>query len=126
MKKQGYSKIYHLHGGILKYLEDIPEERSLYQGSCFVFDRRTSINHGLGKGEHVYCFNCRHPLTSAEISYESYLKGIQCLYCADICTEKQREAAAQRQRQMELAEIRQQKHLGMKHPHKKASSDECI
>jgi len=115
LKSQGFNNVYHLKGGILKYLEDVSVDDSKFLGSCYVFDRRTSIDHGLNTGKFSLCFNCRHPLSELDIHHPSYQEGIQCSYCLDNLTEKRKEAAAQRQIQIEIATKKQEKHLGMKH-----------
>ena len=116
MKSLGYRNIYHLKGGILQYLEDIPEEHNLFKGSCYVFDRRASVGHGLKSGDHIFCFVCRHPLSTHEIKQDPHYKeGVQCRYCKDTVSQKKKEGAANRQHQMEIAKDNGEKHLGRKY-----------
>ena len=113
MKSLGYKSIYHLKGGILQYLEDIQKDENLFEGSCFVFDRRTSVEHGLAPGKHKFCFVCRHPLSWEEIEQDPCFKeGVQCKYCVDVVSDKKRENAANRQRQIQIAQDNHEKHLG--------------
>jgi UPF0176 protein len=115
MKYMGIETIYHLKGGILKYLEEIPPDESLFKGSCYVFDRRVAVSHGLLSGDIVACHCCRHPLSSRDLASDCYEKGVTCPYCFDSISVKKRESALERQQQIELAAQRQVKHLGMKH-----------
>jgi UPF0176 protein len=112
MKDQGFDEVYHLKGGILKYLEEVPEEDSLWEGACFVFDDRVSVTHGLKEGEHALCNACRHPLTKAELASPKFEKGVSCDYCHDVKTAEDKVRYRQRQRQMDLAAKRGVKHLG--------------
>ncbi len=108
-----FNRIYQLHGGILKYLEEIPEEESKWKGECFVFDQRVTVKHGLQPGSYELCRGCRHPLSANEMTEDHhYLEGIHCKYCYSGLTEKQIEGLKERQRQMLLAKERQTKHLG--------------
>jgi len=107
---QGFEEVFHLKGGILAYLENVPKEESRWQGECFVFDERVSVRHGLEQGEATLCRACRHPLTPAERADERFLEGIACPHCAD--DEARRAAAAERQRQVDLARQRGAAHLG--------------
>ena len=101
-------------GGILKYLEVIPPEESLFQGSCYVFDRRTSIDHGLQQGNLSVCYNCRHPLSPIDLEHGDYVLGVKCGFCSGEISQKQIDSSAQRQLQMTLAGQKKQKHLGYK------------
>lgn len=112
MKEQGFEEVYHLKGGILKYLEEVPEEESLWDGACFVFDERVSVTHGLKEGEHELCRACRHPLTAEEIRSPLYEAGVSCPHCHATRTEEDRRRFRERQRQMELALKRGERHLG--------------
>jgi UPF0176 protein len=112
MKKQGFDEVYHLKGGILKYLEEVPEEQSLWRGECFVFDNRVAVNHQLEKGQYDQCHGCRHPITDEQKASPKYLKGIACPLCYDRQTPEQRARFAERQKQMELASQRHQVHIG--------------
>ena len=110
--KQGYEAVYHLQGGILKYLENTPEEESRWQGECFVFDDRVSVDHQLQPGQYDLCHGCRHPITETDQQSERYIEGVSCPYCYDTQTEEKRQSAQERQRQIILAKTRGQQHLG--------------
>ncbi|KAA0874299.1 oxygen-dependent tRNA uridine(34) hydroxylase TrhO [Nitrincola tapanii] len=112
LKEQGFDEVYHLHGGILKYLEEVPEQESLWQGECFVFDNRVTVDHQLQPGHYQLCAGCRHPLSAADCQHEHYHAGISCPYCHDRQTPEQQERYAARQRQLELARERGEAHLG--------------
>lgn len=112
LKELGYEDVYHLKGGILQYLEDVPKEESLWEGECFVFDNRVSVDHDLNKGSYEMCHACRTPLTQDDLNSTDYQKGVQCPHCVDIIDQKHRERFIERQRQVMLAEKRGQKHIG--------------
>ncbi len=112
MKEQGFEEVYHLQGGILKYLEEVPEEQSLWQGECFVFDNRVSVTHGLAVGQYDQCHGCRYPITEEDKLSEHYTKGVTCPRCYDSQTAEQRQRFSERQKQIELAARRQQAHIG--------------
>lgn len=112
LKEQGFEEVYHLKGGILKYLEEVPQEESLWEGDCFVFDDRVTVNHQLEKGEYDQCHACRLPITEEDKQSEFYQVGISCHRCYDKLTEKQKERFAERQHQLELAKQRGEAHLG--------------
>lgn len=107
---QGFEEVFHLKGGILKYLEVIPEEQSRFAGECFVFDERVSVGHGLELGQATLCRACRHPLTEADRRHADYHEGVSCPHC--IGDTAKHNAAAERQRQMDLARKRGRTHLG--------------
>jgi UPF0176 protein len=109
---QGFEEVYHLEGGILKYLEDVSPEESLWQGECFVFDGRVAVDHDLKPGTHLMCHACGNPLHESDAADPRYKKGVSCPRCADTQTEKNRKAAEDRQRQMDLAKKRNKIHLG--------------
>ncbi|MDX3774733.1 rhodanese-related sulfurtransferase [Chromatiaceae bacterium AAb-1] len=111
LKEQGFEEVYHLDGGILKYLEEVPAEKSLWEGECFVFDQRVAVKHGLEQGSYDQCYACRMPLRSADIASEYYVKGLSCPHCYDKTTEEQRASFAERQKQVELAKQRGEKHI---------------
>ena len=113
--QQGFENVYHLKGGILKYLEKIPAEQSLWQGECFVFDQRVAVGHGLSVGEHEQCRSCRHPISSEDRTSPKYQTGISCPRCHDTLSEEKRARAVERQRQVELALQRGTTHIGMRH-----------
>lgn len=97
MLSQGFENVYHLKGGILKYLETVPKEESLWDGECFVFDNRVSVKHGLEEGNWTICHGCREPLSEEEVQDAQYEKGVSCLYCAADLTEDRRTMLRQRQ-----------------------------
>jgi UPF0176 protein len=112
LKEQGFEEVYHLEGGILKYLEEVPSTDSLWQGECFVFDGRVAVNHGLEQGQYDQCFACRFPLTEQEKQHVNYIKGVSCHRCHDKVSEKQRNRFAERERQVMLAAKRGESHIG--------------
>lgn len=112
LKEQGFDEVYHLEGGILKYLEEVPQDNSLWEGECFVFDNRVTVNHQLEKGSYDQCHACRLPLTAEQMQSEQYQAGISCPNCYDRLSDGQRERFIERQKQMQLAEQRGEAHLG--------------
>lgn len=111
-KEMGFDEVYHLKGGILKYLEEVPAEESLWDGACFVFDERVSITHGLKEGEHTLCHACRFPLTAEEVKSPKFEEGVSCPHCYDSRTEADRDRYRQRQLQIALAKKRGERHIG--------------
>lgn len=109
---QGIKEVYHLKGGILKYLEDVPQDQSLWQGECFVFDQRVSVGHGLVPGNMSSCGACRRPVTPEGRADPAYEEGVCCPACKDEYTTEDRARFRERQRQMKLAEARGEPHLG--------------
>lgn len=107
---QGFEQVFHLKGGILRYLEVVPEEESRFSGECFVFDERVAVGHGLEPGTATLCRSCRHPLTAADRAHPDYHEGVSCPHCSG--DSAKHAAAAERQRQMELARKRGGAHLG--------------
>jgi len=103
MLSLGFGEVYHLQGGILKYLENIPAEESMWEGECFVFDQRVAVGQNLEVGTHDQCYACRHPVSREEQSLPSYKAGVSCPYCVDDLPEKTRARATERQKQNELA-----------------------
>ena len=112
LKEQGFDEVYHLQGGVLKYLEEVPLEQSLWQGECFVFDSRVAVNHDLEKGQYDQCYACRYPITEEEKNSEYYQKGVSCPHCYDKVNEKQRQRFAEREKQVQLAKQRGEEHIG--------------
>ncbi|WP_296055768.1 rhodanese-related sulfurtransferase [uncultured Amphritea sp.] len=112
LKEQGFDEVYHLEGGILKYLEEVPQENSLWEGECFVFDNRVTVNHQLEKGSYDQCHACRLPLTAEQMQSDKYQAGISCPSCYDSLSDEQRERFIERQKQMQLAQQRGEAHLG--------------
>jgi UPF0176 protein len=114
MLELGFDNVYHLQGGILKYLEDMPEEQSRWQGECFVFDTRVAVDRDLAEGGYVQCHACRRPLSSEDIESPQYREGISCPRCIDELDEDREARLAERQRQIELARERGDIHIGPK------------
>lgn len=112
MKAQGFDEVYHLEGGILKYLEEVPEEESLWRGECFVFDNRVAVNHKLEKGIYDQCHGCRFPITEEDKLSSQYMLGVCCPRCYAKLTEEQKARFAERQKQIELAKERNEVHIG--------------
>lgn len=112
MRSIGIGDVYHLKGGILKYLESVPAEESLWQGECFVFDERVSVKHGLAEGEAVLCRACRAPLTRADTRSPHYVEGVSCPHCHEKRSEEDRRRYAERHRQVKLAARRGARHVG--------------
>lgn len=111
MKEDGFEDVYHLQGGILKYLETIDKENSLWNGECFVFDQRVCLTDELEIGSYKMCFACRMPITEEEMQNEKYIEGISCIYCYDKTTKEKKEHFGSRQKQILLAKERGEKHL---------------
>ncbi len=105
--KEGFKNVHHLHGGILKYLEEVPEENSLWEGECFVFDQRVALNHELRPGIHCMCHACGLPLTPEDMKKKTYVPGIQCGKCINKYSSEDRERFAERQRQLEALREKQ-------------------
>ena len=112
MMDRGFDEVYHLQGGILKYLETVPEAESLWQGECFVFDQRVAVKHGLDVGEYDQCYACRHPLSPAELRSAQYTPGISCPYCYNSLSEEKKQSLTERQKQVILAKQRGESHIG--------------
>ena len=110
--QQGFENVHHLQGGILRYLEEIPEERSSWQGECYVFDQRVSVNHQLQPGSYSLCHACGLPVSPEQRLEPSYREGISCPHCVERFSDADRQRFAERQRQMQLARERGQQHLG--------------
>lgn len=109
---QGVSEVFHLKGGILKYLEEVPEGESLWRGECFVFDQRVSVGHGLAEGSHDLCHACRRPLSAADTTDPAYEEGVSCARCLREYSDADRARFRERQRQVDLARARGEVHLG--------------
>jgi len=112
LKQQGFEEVYHLQGGILKYLEEVPEQESLWRGECFVFDNRVTVNHRLEQGSYDQCHACRMPITEEEKQSVHFKPGISCPYCHDRHSQDQLQRYAERERQMQLARERGENHIG--------------
>ena len=109
---EGLDEVYHLKGGILKYLETVPEEDSLWEGECFVFDRRVAVGHGLKEGDYTPCHACREPLGPEDLKSAFFSPGVSCPHCHESRTGEQRQRYAERQRQEARAAARGERHVG--------------
>ena len=112
LQQQGFAGVHHLEGGILRYLEDVPEEHSSWRGECFVFDQRVAVNHRLEPGEHSLCHACGLPLAPADRQLASYVEGVSCRHCIERFSDADRARFAERQHQMHLAAERGERHIG--------------
>lgn len=114
MRTLGFDEVYHLEGGILKYLETVPAEQSRWDGECFVFDERVSVKHGLERGRYEFCRACRLPLSAEDKTSVHFTEGVSCPHCHDKHTEEQKARFAERQKQVKLAQQRRQRHIGVR------------
>lgn len=112
LKGQGVDEVYHLQGGILKYLEEVPQDDSKWDGECFVFDARVSVGHGLREGPHVLCHACRQPILPEDKARPEYEEGVSCHQCVHDTTEDAKDRFRERQKQMRLAAERGETHMG--------------
>jgi len=112
LKEQGFDEVYHLEGGILQYLEDVPKEESLWEGDCFVFDNRVAVNHDLQKSKYEQCYACRLPITEEDKQSDSYEAGVSCPHCFGTHTDDQIARFREREKQVNLAKMREQQHVG--------------
>ena len=122
MLNEGFEEVYHLQGGILKYLEEVPEQDSTWEGECFVFDNRVAVNHRLEKGQYDQCYGCRHPITEQDKLSDRYQKGVCCPRCYDTLSDEQKARFRERQKQVELARQRGQAHVGAPPPARQQGS----
>jgi len=114
MKENGFNDVYHLKGGILKYLETQPQKGSLWKGDCFVFDQRVAVKHALKESDYDQCFACRYPITIEDKNSPKYTKGISCPKCHDSLTKEKQESFAERQKQIKMSKLRGETHIGQK------------
>tara|TARA_R110002073_G_scaffold1940_1_gene13565 strand:+ start:194 stop:1192 length:999 start_codon:yes stop_codon:yes gene_type:complete len=112
LKAQGFEDVYHLKGGILKYLEEVPEQESLWQGECFVFDNRVTVDHKLESGSFDQCHACRMPITDQDKASNAYQKGVSCPHCIETHSDAQRARFRERQHQVQLSKERGESHIG--------------
>jgi UPF0176 protein len=112
LKEQGFDEVYHLEGGILQYLEDVPQADSLWEGDCFVFDNRVAVNHQLQKSDYDQCYGCRLPITEDEKQSPKYEAGVTCPKCYGTHTDDQLARFREREKQVNLAKQRKQEHVG--------------
>jgi len=116
MLNEGFEEVYHLQGGILKYLEEVPPQDSAWEGECFVFDNRVAVDHQLQKGRYDQCYGCRHPITEEDKLSGRYESGVCCPHCYERLTEDQKLRFRERQKQVELATRRGAPHIGAPPP----------
>ncbi len=126
MLTEGFEHVYHLEGGILKYLEEVPEEESSWEGECFVFDNRVSVDHHLQQGSYDQCHGCRHPITEDDKRSPLYMKGVCCPGCHDTLSDEQKARFAERQKQVELAAARNEQHIGAPPPARQQREDDAM
>ncbi|MHA7871629.1 MAG: oxygen-dependent tRNA uridine(34) hydroxylase TrhO [Hyphococcus sp.] len=112
LRSEGVEDVVHLKGGVLKYLETVPEHESRWRGECFVFDQRVSVGHDLAPGTYDQCHACRRPISDEDKASPHYEPGVSCPHCIEAYSEAQRRAFAERQKQVELAEARGEPHIG--------------
>ena len=117
MLKEGFEEVFHLKGGILKYLENIAEAQSKWHGECFVFDNRVSVKHGLDQGQYDMCHACRMPISETEKQSDDYRPGVSCPHCIGTRTAEELARFEERQKQVELAKQRGTQHIGQKRNH---------
>jgi UPF0176 protein len=114
--QQGFEQVHHLQGGILRYLEEVPEQGSSWRGECYVFDQRVSVNHRLEPGSYRLCHACGLPLSPADREHAAYREGVSCPHCIARFSDADRARFAERQRQLQLAQGRGQAHIGAPMP----------
>ena len=112
LKEQGFDEVYHLEGGILQYLEDVPKEDTMWKGDCFVFDNRVAVNHDLEKSEYDQCYACRLPITEEDKASDKFESGVSCPKCYGTHSEEQIARFREREKQVNLARERQEEHVG--------------
>jgi UPF0176 protein len=113
LRSEGIDEVYHLEGGILRYLETVPKDESLWEGECFVFDQRVSVGHGLALGTYGRCHACRDPLSPDEMASPLFVEGISCPHCHGTHNEERLKRYAERQKQIKLAQKRGKGHVGV-------------
>ncbi len=123
LKQEGVEDVYHLKGGILKYLETVPEDASLWRGECFVFDQRVTIGHGLVQGTYELCHACRRPIDAQDLASPLYEAGVSCPACHSERTDEQRASYRERHRQELLAAERGEAHVGAVHVERTDADD---
>lgn len=112
LKQQGFEEVYHLEGGILKYLEEVPKEQSLWKGDCFVFDNRVAVNHDLERSHYDQCYACRLPITDDDKASELFEPGVSCPKCHGSHSDEQLARFREREKQVHLARERNEDHVG--------------
>jgi UPF0176 protein len=119
LRSLGFDEVFHLQGGILKYLETVPESESRWRGECFVFDERVAVGHGLAPGHHTLCRACRRPLAQSDRASPLFVEGVSCPYCHDVTSGEQKNGFAERQRQVALADRASVPHIAARMPAKR-------
>ena len=112
LKSEGFKNVFHLQGGILKYLEEVNEDESLWEGECFVFDDRVAVKHNLEQGQYDQCHACRFPITEEDTMHPHYEKGASCPRCYGTKNSSQMSRYREREKQVKLAKLRGEKHIG--------------
>ena len=112
MKQQGFDEVYHLKGGILKYLEEVPQQETTWKGECFVFDDRVTVDHNLNPGQYEQCNACRMPITDEEQKSELFQQGVSCPHCFEKTSDEQKARYQEREKQIQLAKARGEEHIG--------------
>ena len=121
--QEGFEEVYHLKGGVLKYLEEVPQEESLWDGECYVFDHRVSLDHNLESGRYDACMACGSPVDEKGKESDQYLYGVACPKCFEKTSDQDKKRFAQRQRQIELCEARNESHFDTQRKHKKKNEN---
>jgi UPF0176 protein len=124
MLGEGFSEVYQLQGGILKYLETVERDDNRWQGECFVFDQRVSVDESLQEGSYEQCFACRRPLSEADRDHQDYEPGVSCARCVQELSTARAESFQERNRQVALADSRGQAHIGANQPASPPASDD--
>jgi UPF0176 protein len=125
MRTQGFEEVYHLEGGILKYLETVPQSQSSWRGECFVFDERVSVDHDLKPGHYELCRSCRDPVSAQDKLSPLYVEGVSCPGCHDKTSEAQKEGFRERQRQIAFSKKRNERHIGAQRAHASGPESEA-
>lgn len=126
MLEQGFDEVYHLRGGILKYLEEVQPEENLWQGECFVFDGRVAVDQNLEQGSHALCYGCRMPLTPEDRKSAAYEDGVSCPHCHATLSEQKRIRLRERVRQIKLARDRNEQHIGVSLEERKDPAESVV
>ena len=124
LRERGVEQVYHLKGGILKYLETVTGDDSKWKGECFVFDERVTVTEGLKRGHCVLCRGCRMPLTLDDLKSPHHEEGVTCVYCYDKISDKSKKRCRERSLQIQLSKSRNEKHLGYEYQAKNNNSND--
>lgn len=125
MLKKGFKEVFHLKGGILEYFHRVPSDASLWEGECFVFDERVTVNQNLEQGDYTMCHACRMPLNHDDRNSQYFVEGVSCPHCHDRLTEGRKQRLEQRNLQMSLARKRNERHIGKRHSRHTICADNC-